>query len=342
MNTNDKEMLELLRKRFEEGEISEKVYHELKEKLETPKTTRVRPPKKKKVHTYRHEPFDTREFADSLKRGLEPLKNLKVKIAKAEHTVDSIGDIISESLKPLEHLGSIIAESVGTALSSTFGTVQFDEEMVKVMGGADIHDDIKTKKVVVAGGADFFGTVEADYIKIAGSSEFHKDVIVNEGMKVAGSADFHGNIKGSGEVSFSGSSDVHGEIQIEGDLRITGSEVLHQSISAKSVYLTGSFECKGDLTAKDTIEIKISESTKIEGNITGSTILIRPRRDRRSLLETEDITGDTVKLKGVICRNIKAKDLRIGPGCKVSGKVTYSSSCEVDPTAELESQPVQE
>ncbi|MFX1512094.1 MAG: polymer-forming cytoskeletal protein [Promethearchaeota archaeon] len=341
MSTNDKELLDLLKKRFEEGEISEKVYAELKAKLEIPKTKKTRSAKKRITYSTNSEPINTQQFVKALQKGLEPLKNLGTKLSRAEETVDNIGQIISESLKPLENLGKVISESVGTALSSAFGTVHYDEELVKVMGGADIQDDVKTEKIVVAGAADFYGTVEANYIKIAGSSDFHKDVIVNDTMRVAGAADFHGDILGQGSVTLSGNSDVHGKIDIEGDLRITGSEGLHQSISAKAIYLTGSFECKGDICAKENIEIKISESTRIEGNIKGSTILIKPRRNRKSYLEVKDVIGENINITGVKCQNIQGNEVIVGPDCEIFGTVNYSSICEVDPAAKLHNPPIQ-
>jgi len=64
------------------------------------------------------------------------------------------------------------------------------------------------------------------------------------------------------------------------------------------------------------------------------------RRLSEGELSTTDIVGrEKVYLENVHCDNVTGRDVTIGEGCEVRGKVRYSGTVEVHPTAKVKNPP---
>lgn len=70
----------------------------------------------------------------------------------------------------------------------------------------------------------------------------------------------------------------------------------------------------------------------------GVPILRRIVRDGK-LYTTDIVAKGTIYLENVCCENVSGKDVTIGEGCIIKGKVKYSESISVHPAAKLANPP---
>jgi cytoskeletal protein CcmA (bactofilin family) len=249
--------------------------------------------------------------------------------------------------------GRVKITGIGEMRISGSGYVSPEE--IRISGSGYIPGGIKVKRIACSGSVSVGGNVEADEMRFAGSASVAGNVHSND-LSASGSFRADGHATGR-SLRFSGSCKIGDKIKLEDSLIVHGSLTVYGDVSAeKFVELTGCFDVDGQLsTSTFKAELRRSRS-HIKNGIQADYVDIRKRdkarglvlfgfpifakRYREGTLSTTDIVGrEEVYLENVICNNVVGKNVTIGEGCEIRGKVLYSGIIQVHPEAKLANPP---
>lgn len=263
---------------------------------------------------------------------------------------------LRETLIPTTHMsgsGKVNISGLGEMRISGSGYVSPEE--IRISGSGYIPGGIKVRQVGCSGSVSIGGDVEADEMRFSGSASVAGNIHSNN-LWASGSFRANGHAKG-GSMRFSGSCKIGDEIRLEDSLIVHGSlTVFGDVVARKLVELVGCFDVDGQIsTSMFKAELRRSKS-HIKRGIQADYVDIRKRdkaggivlfgfpifirRTGRGRLSTTDIVGrEEVYLENVVCNNVTGRNVTIGEGCEIKGKVRYSGAIEVHPTAKLSNPP---
>ena len=247
--------------------------------------------------------------------------------------------------------GKVNHPGIGDIRISGSGHVSSDE--IRVSGSGRLPGGIKVGRVKSSGSVSVGGDIEASEMRFSGSASIMGSVRATS-LSASGSFRAEGGATGR-SMQVSGSCKIGNEIRLEDSLIVHGSLSVEGDVNAlKHVELDGSFDIDGKLTTSMfTAELSHSRSYVRRG-IQADHIDVRKGRAegfpfslsifggrfREGELITTDILGsEEVYLENVRCDNVTGKDVTVGEGCEVKGKIRYSSTIEVHPSARVRSPP---
>jgi len=235
------------------------------------------------------------------------------------------------------------------------GSGHVSPEEIRISGSGYIPGGIRVERIGCSGSVSIGGDIEADEMRFSGSASISGSVH-SKNLSASGSFKAEGDAKGV-SMRFSGSCRIGSEVTLEDSLVVHGSlTVLGNVTTEKLVELIGCFDVDGKLkTGTFKAELRRSKS-HIKNGIQADYVDIRKRdkiegivlfgfpifgkRFREGRLTTTDIVGkEEVYLENVVCNNITGKNVTIGEGCEIKGKVHYFGAIEVHPTAKLSNPP---
>lgn len=249
--------------------------------------------------------------------------------------------------------GRVHIEGIGEVHIAGSGFISPEE--IRISGSGSLPGGLKVQKIQCAGMVSIGGDIEAEDIDFSGKASVEGN-ITTKTLAASGSLIAHEQVKGN-LVRSSGACKVGKGIDLKDTLRATGSLTVLDDVKAtNAVALHGKFDIEGKVTTKD-FEAKLSRSEshvhggvqavnvdvkkgRAEGMvILGVPILRRLFRYEGRLHTTDIVAEETVDVENVSCDNVRGKDIVIGKGCVVNGKVRYSNSISVHPSAKIVNPP---
>lgn len=247
--------------------------------------------------------------------------------------------------------GKINIPGIGDARISGSGHISSEE--IRISGSGRLPGGINVGLVRCAGSVSIDGDIEAEEMRLSGSTSIAGAVHATR-LTASGSLGVGSRATG-GSMRVSGSCKIGKEIQLEESLIANGSLVVQGNLDVqKRVELDGSFEIDGRLTT-GTFTSELSHSRSyIRGGIQADSLDIRKGeaedfpfglsifkgRSREGELFTTDIEArEEVYLENVHCDNVTGKNVTIGEGCEIKGRIMYSETIEVHPSARVGSPP---
>jgi len=203
-----------------------------------------------------------------------------------------------------------------------------------VSGSASIDGDITAKEMMISGSCSANGTVKTQKLEVSGSFDAEE-------------------LKG-GSAKISGSCSIKGRVTLEDFLKASGSIAVKGDLHAeRSIFLAGKFDVKGMLKTGD-LEVKLYKSDcHVDGGIEARNVevtrgkselglfILKLKRRRSGYLYTPFIrASDRVYVENVICNEVSGRDVEIGDGCEVKGRIRYSRSIRIASTARVEKKPI--
>jgi len=235
------------------------------------------------------------------------------------------------------------------------GSGQVSSEEIRVSGSGHMPGGFKVGRIGSSGSFSIGGDIEADEMHFSGSSSVVGNVYAKN-LSASGSFKAEGGGAG-GYMRFSGSCRFGGPVQLEDSLIMHGSLTVSGDVTVQNlVELDGRFDIEGKLTT-GTLKSELSHSrSHVEKGIQADYVDVRKgreveglvlfgfpifgRRLREGELVTTDIVGkERVYLENVHCDNVAGREVVIGEGCEVRGKVKYSGTIEVNTKARVTSPP---
>jgi cytoskeletal protein CcmA (bactofilin family) len=235
------------------------------------------------------------------------------------------------------------------------GSGYVSPEEIRISGSGYLPGGIKVERIKCSGSVSIGGDIESVEAQFSGSASVAGSVNAKH-LSASGSFRAEGHAKGE-SMRFSGSCRIRNEIKLEDSLIAHGSLTVLGNVTAqKLVELSGCFDIDGKLTTS-TFKAELSRSTShIKNGIQADYVDVRKRekvegfvlfgipifgkRFREGKLSTTDIVGkEQVYLENVSCNNLTGKDITIGEGCEIKGKIRYSGTIEIHPTAKLSNTP---
>jgi len=249
--------------------------------------------------------------------------------------------------------GRVSVPGIGEMRISGSGHVSSEE--IRVSGSGHMPGGFKVGRIRSSGSFSIGGDIEADDMHFSGSSSIKGNVYAKN-LSASGSFKAEGGGVG-GYMRFSGSCRFGGAVQLEDSLFVHGSLTVSGDVTVQNVVeLDGRFDIDGKLTT-GTLKSELSQSrSHVEGGIQADYVDVRKgrevgglvlfglpifgRRLREGELITTDVVGkEQVCLENVYCDNVTGKDVVIGEGCEIRGKIKYSGTIEVNPKARVTSPP---
>ncbi len=220
------------------------------------------------------------------------------------------------------------------------GTVPAGEyNDIACSGATKVSGDIACRSFSVSGACGGSGNIEClEDFKTSGSTSIDGDVKCGGSFKCSGSARLK-NVS-AGEIKISGSlsaADLHGtSISISGGIRISG------DVEGENVNISGGGNIDGLLNGEH-IYVQTGENLhigsiggthiRIEENIGSGNLIIFgftiKNKVRNGKLTTDSIEGDEIYLENTVAKEVRGKNVVIGPDCKI-GRLEYSDSYECD------------
>ncbi|MEM3700818.1 MAG: hypothetical protein QXL57_08165 [Candidatus Bathyarchaeia archaeon] len=243
-------------------------------------------------------------------------------------------------------------EGIGDIRISGSGIVSPEE--IKISGSASIPGGLKVRRVNCAGIVSIEGNIEAEEMSFSGSSSIAGDVNVKS-LSASGSISVGGEVKGS-LLKAAGSCKIGKRITLEDALQAHGLFKALGNVETKNfVELHGAFTVDGKVvTTRFEAELSRHES-HVRNGIEAVNVNVKSRGAEGLIifgipivgkifhdgkLYTTNITAkEMVYLENVCCENVYGKDVTIGKGCVVKGKVKYSETISVHPEAKLANPP---
>lgn len=230
------------------------------------------------------------------------------------------------------------------------GSGHISPEEIRVSGSGHLPGGFKVGRIRSSGSASIGGDIEADEMDFSGSASIMGSVF-SERLTASGSFKADGGARG-GSMRFSGSCRIRDEVELGDSLVVHGSFMVSGDVNAQNlVELDGSYDIGGKLTTS-TFKSELSQRrSHVEKGIQADYVDVRKgrkvkglvlfgRRLREGELHTTDIVGrQRVYLENVHCDNVTGKDVVMGEGCEVRGKVRYSGTVEVHPKANITNPP---
>jgi cytoskeletal protein CcmA (bactofilin family) len=249
--------------------------------------------------------------------------------------------------------GKVNIPGIGEMRISGSGYVSPEE--IRISGSGYLPGGIKVGQIRCSGSVSIGGDIIADEMRFSGSASVAGSVH-SKSLSASGSFKAEGDAEG-GSMRFSGSCKIGNDIRLEDSLIAHGSlRVLGNVTVQRLVELNGCFDVSGKLTTSD-FKAELSRSrSHIKNGVQADYVDVRKRRKvegfvlfgfpifgrrfREGKLSTTDIVGkEEVYLENVFCDNVSGKDVTIGEGCEIKGKVSYSDTIEVHPSAKLSNPP---
>ncbi|MGB9756258.1 MAG: hypothetical protein ACPLVJ_00545 [Candidatus Bathyarchaeales archaeon] len=248
--------------------------------------------------------------------------------------------------------GKVHLEGIGDVRISGSGIVSPQE--IKISGSGSLPGGLKVRKVGCAGSVSIEGDIEAEEMSFSGSSSIAGNVNVKS-LSASGSLSVGGEVNGS-LVKVAGSCKVGKGVKLEDALQGHGSFKVLGDVEAKNlVELHGVFSVDGKIvTNKFEVELSRHES-HIRDGIEAVNVIIKSRGAEGlvifgipivgkifhdgKLYTTNIVAKETAYLENVCCENVYGRDVTIGKGCVIKGKVKYSGSISVHPEAKLSNPP---
>ncbi|RLI42195.1 hypothetical protein DRO69_10660 [Candidatus Bathyarchaeota archaeon] len=247
--------------------------------------------------------------------------------------------------------GKVHIEGIGNIQISGSGFISPEE--IRISGSGRLPGGLNVGRITCSGSVSIGGNIEAEEIKISGSGSIVGNVRT-KAFSAAGSVSINGWVKGSvmkvaGSCTIGGAAELtntlraHGSLKVLGDVKAKSLVELHGSFDIDGKVITENFDAelrRSDSHIKNGIEaVNVSVKKKeVEGLVIfGFPILGRIFRSGK--LYTTNIKGEEVHLENVSCQDICGKNVIIGEGCIIKGKVKYSKFISVNSEANLANPP---
>jgi cytoskeletal protein CcmA (bactofilin family) len=272
---------------------------------------------------------------------------------KMEAYEKRLREVISIPANQISGSGKMHIEGIGEVHIAGSGFVSPEE--IRISGAGSLPGGLKVQKIRGAGEVSIGGDVEAEDIEFSGEASV-KGNITTKTLTVAGSLIAHGQIRAD-LVKSAGSCKVGKGIDLRDTLRACGSLRVFGDVKAtNAVALHGKFDVGGKVNTK-TFEAKLCRSEshvnggiqsvnvdvkkgKAEGMVILGVPILRRFFPYEGRLHTTDIVAEeTVDVENVSCGSVQGRDVAIGKGCIVNGKVQYSNSISVHPSAKIVNPP---
>ncbi|MGQ9530577.1 MAG: polymer-forming cytoskeletal protein [Candidatus Bathycorpusculaceae bacterium] len=248
--------------------------------------------------------------------------------------------------------GKVRLEGIGDIRISGSGIVSPEE--IKLSGSGSLPGGLKVRRVSSAGSVSIEGDIEAEEMSFSGSSSIAGNVSAKT-LSASGSLSIGGEVKGS-LFKAAGSCKVGKGVNLEDTLQVHGSFKALNDVKAKNlVELHGVFTIHGKIVTnrfevelsrheshvKNGIEaVNVSVKSKgAEGLIIFGIPIVGKIFHDGKLYTTNIIAKEMVYLENVCCENVYGRDVTIGKGCVINGKVKYSSSVSIHSEAKLANRP---
>lgn len=248
--------------------------------------------------------------------------------------------------------GKVHIEGIGDIRISGSGVVSSEE--IKISGSGSLPGGLKVKKISCAGSVSIEGDVEAEEMSFSGSSSIAGNVSTKS-LSASGSLSVDGEVKGSllkaagsckvGKgINLEDALQVHGSFKVLGNLEAKNSVELHGAFTVNGKVVTDKFEAelsRHESHVRNGIEaVSVNVKSKgVEGLVIFGIPIIGKIFHDGKLYATNILAKETVYLENVCCENVYGKDVTIGKGCVIKGKVKYSGSISVHPEAKLTNPP---
>ncbi|MDI6904687.1 MAG: hypothetical protein QMD13_04250 [Candidatus Bathyarchaeia archaeon] len=248
--------------------------------------------------------------------------------------------------------GKVHIEGIGDIRISGSGSVSSEE--IKISGSGSIPGGIKVGRISCSGSVSIEGSAEAEEMCFSGSASVAGDEKAKS-LSASGSFSVGGEVKGS-LMKVAGSCKVGKKVELEDALRVHGSLKVLGDVKAKNtVELHGRFDVNGKIITenfeaelnrleshvrKGIEAVNVSVKKKgVEGLVLfGIPIFGRILRNGK-FYTTDIVAKGRVYMENVCCDNVYGRDVTIGEGCVIKGKVKYLESISVHPKAKLANPP---
>lgn len=248
--------------------------------------------------------------------------------------------------------GKVHLEGIGDIRISGSGIVSSEE--IKISGSGSLPGGLKVKKLSCAGSISIKGDIETEEMRFSGSSSIAGNVNTKS-LSASGSLSVDGELKGS-LLKAAGSCKVGKGVNLEDALQVHGSFKVLGNVKAKNVVeLHGAFDVAGRVvTNKFEAELSRHES-HIRNGIEAVNVNVKSKGvgglvifgipivgkffHEGKLYTTNIVAKEAVYLENVCCENVYGKNVTIGKGCVIKGKVKYSVSISIHPKAKLANPP---
>lgn len=228
--------------------------------------------------------------------------------------IRSVGDITLQTgtYGKISCAGDLLLEGEIDALSvKAAGDLEALEnvkiETLRVYGDAEFRKDLEALEAKIYGDAEILGLFQCKDLKVYGACTLKK--LETDTLTV------YGALEKAEEVSVESAS-FSGEVKIQGSLNVGD----------------GRFKLVGKSTVTEifceTLEVR-AEGDLFDGVLSG---LIS--RGSSGSLSADLIEGDDIYLENTHVKMVRAKKIKVGPGCKVE-RVEYSGKLEVHTHAEV-------
>lgn len=248
--------------------------------------------------------------------------------------------------------GRVHIEGIGDIRISGSGFVSPEE--IKISGSGSLPGGIKVGRIGCAGSISIEGDAEAEEMSFSGSASIAGDAKAKS-LSASGSFSVGGEVKGSSmkaagsckvckRVELEDTLSAHGSLKVLGDVKAKRTVEFHGTFDVDGKVVTENFEAelsRHESHVRDRIDaVNLSVKKRgVEGIVLfGVPILGRIVRDGK-LYTTDIVAKEKVYLENVCCENVSGKDVTIGEGCIIKGKVNYSGSISVHPAAKLANPP---
>jgi cytoskeletal protein CcmA (bactofilin family) len=248
--------------------------------------------------------------------------------------------------------GKVHIEGIGDIRISGSGLVSSDE--IKISGSGSLPGGLKVRRVSCAGSVSIEGDVEAEEMSFSGSSSIAGNAYVKS-LAASGSLSVGGEVKGSllkaagsckvGKgVNLEDALQAHGSFKVLGNLEAKNSVELHGAFTVDGKVVTDKFEAelsRHKSHVRDSIEaVSVNVKSKgVEGLVIFGIPIIGKIFHEGKLYTTNIVAKETVYLENVCCENVYGRDVTIGKGCVIKGRVKYSGSISVHPEAKVTNPP---
>lgn len=259
-----------------------------------------------------------------------------------------------EATIPAAHVsgtGKINLPGIGDARISGSGYISSEE--IRISGSGRLPGGIKVGLVRSSGSVSIDGDIEAEEMHLSGSTSIAGALRATK-ITASGSLSVGSGATG-GAMRVSGSCKIGKEIQLEDSLIVHGSLVVQGNVDVQElIELDGAFDIDGRLTTGPfTSELSHSRSC-VRGGIKADSVDVRKGRaevfpfglsifkgrSREGELFTTDIVArEEVYLENVHCDSVTGKNVTIGEGCEIKGRIMCSDTIEVHPSAKVGSPP---
>ncbi|MFX1498904.1 MAG: hypothetical protein ACFFBH_15370 [Promethearchaeota archaeon] len=219
---------------------------------------------------------------------------------------------------------------------------------MRISGSGTLSEGRINDELNASGSVKLKGNFECEGFHSSGSLRGEGNLIVHGEMDTSGSFRLMGALYGDSNYRSSGTTSIEGEIIVKGELENSGSLRVGNNLEAvQGIRISGSTHVKGGLKSKSLI--KITGSSTIHGDVNGFDVSLgRKGLTKRSMYKHPNKVYGSVYgrdkinlINSLVEKDVKGRNVYIGPKTEVLGTVYYVDSIEVDDNAVLNNEPVQ-